>query len=142
VAHQLVGERIEAVLPLDDPGRSTSLPRGPSWTADSGLRDGRLTRDFTFVADAVRATRIAAASPNVEGGVYNIGGGTRVSLSKAISVLEELVGKPIGVDHLTRLPGDVRDTGADIDKVRAELHYEPATDLGSGHSAQLEWVSC
>ena len=41
--------------------------------------DGRQTRDFTFVADAVTAT-VAAATRGVPGDVYNIGGGTRVDL--------------------------------------------------------------
>jgi UDP-glucuronate 4-epimerase len=103
--------------------------------------DGRQTRDFTFVGDVVQATRAAAATPNLEGRVYNIGGGARVSLSEAISALGDLVGKEIGVDHLPWLPGDLRDTGAAIDKARADLHYEPVTDLRNGLSAQVEWVS-
>ena len=39
--------------------------------------DGRQTRDFTFVADAVSAT-VHAATRGKPGGVYNIGGGSRV----------------------------------------------------------------
>jgi UDP-glucose 4-epimerase len=103
--------------------------------------DGRQTRDFTFVDDVVQATRAAATIPNLEGRVYNIGGGARVGLSQAISVLEELVGKSIGVDRLPPLPGDVRDTGADIDRARADLNYEPVTDLRNGLSAQLQWAA-
>jgi UDP-glucuronate 4-epimerase len=103
--------------------------------------DGRQTRDFTFVTDVVQATRAAAAIPDLEGRVYNIGGGARVSLSTAISVLGDLIGKPIAVDHVPRLPGDLRDTGAAIDKARADLHYEPVTDLRNGLSAQVEWVA-
>jgi UDP-glucuronate 4-epimerase len=103
--------------------------------------DGRQTRDFTFVDDVVQATRAAATIPNLEGGVYNIGGGARVGLSQAISVLEELVGKSIGVDRVPLLPGDVRDTGADIDRARADLNYEPVTDLRNGLSAQLQWAA-
>jgi UDP-glucuronate 4-epimerase len=105
------------------------------------LGDGRQTRDFTFVADVVEATRAAATIPNLEGRVYNIGGGARVRLSQAISVLEDLAGKPIGVDHFPALPGDVRDTGADIAKAKTELDYEPVTDLRKGLSAQLEWAA-
>jgi UDP-glucuronate 4-epimerase len=105
------------------------------------LGDGRQTRDFTFVADVVQATRAAAIIPNLEGRVYNIGGGARVSLLHAISILEDLAGKPIGVDHFPRLPGDVRDTGADIDRATTELQYEPVTDLRKGLSAQFEWAA-
>jgi UDP-glucuronate 4-epimerase len=103
--------------------------------------DGRQSRDFTFVADVVQATRTAATAPNLDGRVYNIGGGGRVSLAEAISVLEDLLGRPIGVDHFARLPGDVMDTGADIDRAKADLHYDPVTDLKEGLSAQVEWVA-
>src|SRR5204863_9222221 len=41
--------------------------------------DGRQTRDFTFVSDAVVAT-ISASTRGTPGGVYNIGGGSRVEL--------------------------------------------------------------
>jgi nucleoside-diphosphate-sugar epimerase len=41
--------------------------------------DGFQTRDFTFIADIVTATA-AAAVQGVAGRVYNIGGGSRVSL--------------------------------------------------------------
>jgi UDP-glucuronate 4-epimerase len=105
------------------------------------LGDGRQTRDFTFVADVVQATRAVATIPNLEGRVYNIGGGARVSLSEAISIIEELAGKPIGVDRFPPLPGDVRDTGADIDRARADLNYEPVTDLRNGLAAQFEWAA-
>ncbi|MEK6630547.1 MAG: NAD-dependent epimerase/dehydratase family protein, partial [Acidobacteriota bacterium] len=42
--------------------------------------DGEQTRDFTFVADAVAAT-MAAGTRGVAGSVYNIGGGSRVSIN-------------------------------------------------------------
>jgi UDP-glucuronate 4-epimerase len=105
------------------------------------LGDGRQTRDFTFVADVVQATRAAAAAPKLDGGVYNIGGGAQVSVAQAIAVLEDLLGRPIGADHLPREPGDVRDTGADIRRARADLSYHPVTDLREGLSAQVEWVA-
>ena len=48
--------------------------------------DGEQTRDFTFVADAVTATADAAAR-GVPGRVYNIGGGSRVSLNHVLDLL-------------------------------------------------------
>jgi UDP-glucose 4-epimerase len=43
--------------------------------------DGEQTRDFTFVHDAVAAT-VAAGVQGVAGRVYNIGGGSRVSINQ------------------------------------------------------------
>src|SRR5204862_1603957 len=45
--------------------------------------DGEQTRDFTFVADAVAAT-MAAGDRGTPGGVYNIGGGSRVSINHVL----------------------------------------------------------
>ena len=54
------------------------------------LGDGLQERDFTFVEDAVEGT-LRAAERGRPGALYNIGGGTRTSLSAAISMLENLL---------------------------------------------------
>jgi nucleoside-diphosphate-sugar epimerase len=102
--------------------------------------DGRQTRDFTFVSDVVRATRSAAVAPNACGRAYNIGGGSQVSLVEALATLQELADRRAEVVHLSSEPGDVRDTAADIHRARAELGYEPTTELREGLAAQLEWI--
>src|SRR5213078_2464459 len=48
--------------------------------------DGEQTRDFTFVADAVAATA-AAGARGVPGHVYNIGGGSRVTINQVIDII-------------------------------------------------------
>src|SRR5437763_628604 len=48
--------------------------------------DGEQTRDFTYVHDAVSAT-IAAATRGVPGRVYNIGGGSRVSIHEVLEMI-------------------------------------------------------
>jgi UDP-glucuronate 4-epimerase len=100
--------------------------------------DGRQTRDFTYVGDIIAALRSAARLG--ANGIYNIGGGSRVSLAETLEVLGELIDKPLDIRHLPREPGDVRDTAADITRARAQLGYEPATTLEQGLAAELEWV--
>src|SRR3954451_10276443 len=56
--------------------------------------DGSQTRDFTFVADVVAATRAAAEVPGIAGGVYTVGGGSRVSVNEAIELLGDYAGRP------------------------------------------------
>jgi nucleoside-diphosphate-sugar epimerase len=102
--------------------------------------DGRQTRDFTYVDDVVAATRAAAAAKGVEGGVYNVGGGSRISLADAIELLGELAERPLEVDNLAAQEGDVRDTGADIERARRDLGFDPQTDFATGLAAELEWV--
>ncbi len=54
--------------------------------------DGEQTRDFTFVEDAVRAT-IAAGTRGVPGRVYNIGGGSRVSVNEVLEMIGRVAGR-------------------------------------------------
>ncbi len=102
--------------------------------------DGRQTRDFTYVGDVVTALRRAAEVPGVEGQVFNIGGGSRVDLRQAVSVLESLAERRLEVDAQTAQLGEVRDTCADTARARAELSFSPATDLDRGLAEELEWM--
>ena len=102
--------------------------------------DGRQTRDFTFVSDVVAATRAAGAAEGVGGGVYNIGGGSRVSLNSALERLAAIAGRPLDVRRREREDGDVRHTGADIAGARADLRFEPTTALEQGLAAEYDWA--
>jgi UDP-glucuronate 4-epimerase len=103
--------------------------------------DGRQTRDFTFVADVVDAALAAAVAPRAAGRVYNIGGGSRVSLNRTLEVLAAVAGRPLDVRRQGRETGDVLHTGANIDRARAELGYSPTTGLEAGLRAELRWVA-
>jgi UDP-glucose 4-epimerase len=101
--------------------------------------DGGQTRDFTFIDDAVAAT-LAAAARGRRGGVYNIGGGARVSLLEVIRQIEEIVGSAVPLRREERQKGDMRDTYADTTLARAELGYQPQVPLGEGLARQWAWV--
>jgi UDP-glucuronate 4-epimerase len=103
--------------------------------------DGRQTRDFTYVGDVVAATRAAAAASAAPGRVYNIGGGSRVSLSETLEVLARVSGRTLEVSMAEREHGDVANTGADISRARADLDFEPATSLEEGLLAEYEWAA-
>jgi UDP-glucose 4-epimerase len=102
--------------------------------------DGRQTRDFTYVDDIVTATRAAAVAAPAAGSIYNIGGGSQVSLASTIELLGEIAGAKLEVAHGPPERGDVRDTGADTTKARAELGFEAQTRLKEGLGAELEWM--
>jgi UDP-glucose 4-epimerase len=102
--------------------------------------DGRQTRDFTYVGDIVAATRAAAGTPTAPGRVFNVGGSVRTSLNRALEVLAGLAGRPLDIRRGDRESGDVKDTGADTERAREELGFEPATTLEEGLAAELEWV--
>jgi UDP-glucuronate 4-epimerase len=102
--------------------------------------DGQQTRDFTYVGDVVQATRAAASAPSVVGKVFNIGGGSRISLVHTVEVLERLVGRHLPIELDRNWEGDVRHTGADTSRARKYLGFKPTTDLYEGLRLQFEWA--
>jgi UDP-glucose 4-epimerase len=102
--------------------------------------DGRQTRDFTFVADAVSAT-LAAATRGRPGGVYNIGGGSRVQLLDVFELIRQVTGRSLRIERLEPQRGDMRDTYADTTRARADLGFAPSVTLEQGLRAQYEWMT-
>jgi UDP-glucuronate 4-epimerase len=102
--------------------------------------DGSQTRDFTYVSDIVRATRAAADGDDISGSVFNVGGGSRVSVDYAIEVIEMLADRKLEVVKTARQRGDVRDTGANIDAAREHFGFEPAMNLEQGLAAEWAWM--
>jgi UDP-glucuronate 4-epimerase len=100
--------------------------------------DGRQTRDFTYVADIVAATR--AAGEGSASGVCNVGGGSRVSLNRTLELLAGIAGRPLDVRRGERESGDVQDTGADISRARAVLGFAPSVSVEDGLAAEFAWV--
>jgi UDP-glucuronate 4-epimerase len=101
--------------------------------------DGRQSRDFTYVDDAVAAT-IAALRSAPAGAVYNVGGGSEATLRDVVALAEELSGQSLDVGFGEAAPGDVRRTLADTTRIRDELGWRPRVDLRAGLAAELEAV--
>jgi nucleoside-diphosphate-sugar epimerase len=104
--------------------------------------DGEQSRDFTFIGDIVDANIRAAAQTfdRSKPLVYNIGGGSRVTVNQVIKIIEEIVGKKVEVNYLNRMAGDAAHTGADTTLARTHLGYAPKTSVKDGIAAEVEWI--
>ena len=102
--------------------------------------DGEQTRDFTFVADAVAAT-IAAATRGVPGRVYNIGGGSRVSINQVFEMIGRVTGSQPRLNLDPAQKGDMRHTYADTSRARCDLAFAPTVGLEEGLAAEYRWLS-
>jgi nucleoside-diphosphate-sugar epimerase len=102
--------------------------------------DGRQTRDFTFVSDAVGAT-IAASTRGTPGAVYNIGGGSRVELLDVFELIGRITGRPLRLNMTEPQAGDMRDTYADTARARADLGFAASVTLEQGLRAQFQWMT-
>ncbi len=100
--------------------------------------DGRQSRDFVYVADAVQALVKAAAAPAASGKVYNIGRGEAVSVLDLVGHLQAMVGAAPGPNFAPPRAGDVRLSQADISRARRDLAYEPQVSFAEGLRRTLE----
>ncbi len=101
--------------------------------------DGEQTRDFTFVADAVRANLLAAES-SAAGVVANIGGGAQVSVNYVLELIGKLTGKSLHVEKLPVQKGDVKHTCAEGKRAAELFGYRPQIPLEEGLAREVEWL--
>jgi nucleoside-diphosphate-sugar epimerase len=101
--------------------------------------DGDQTRDFTFVSDAVNAN-VLAATRGIPGRVYNIGGGSRVTVNQVLEMIGRVSGRQPRVKSDPAQKGDMRHTFADTSLARTDLGFEPTVDLENGLAAEYRWI--
>jgi nucleoside-diphosphate-sugar epimerase len=101
--------------------------------------DGSQVRDFTFVDDAVDATLRAMTADVASGSVFNVGGGSAVSMLRLIELVEESTGHRILIGWMPAQPGDAERTGADTSRAESLLGWVPRVSLEEGIAAQVEF---
>ena len=101
--------------------------------------DGSQIRDFTFISDVVGANLLAAEADVEPGSVFNIGGGSSTSLRRVIELVESATGMQIPLESAPRAAGDPDRTGANIEKARQILGWEPEVDIELGVRQQVAW---
>ncbi len=101
--------------------------------------DGKQSRDFTYIDDAIEANVRAwlRAAPQ---GVYNVGGGSQVEVLEAIAILERALGRRAEVRFEPRPPGDPLRTRADASRLRADLDYATHVGIEDGLAAEAAWA--
>lgn len=101
--------------------------------------DGQQSRDFTHVDDIVEANWLAFEKA-LPGEVFNIGGGSRVTLNEAMEIMKEIMGRELRVDYQGVQKGDVRHTMADMSKAEEKLGYRPKVLIHDGLRTEYEWI--
>jgi nucleoside-diphosphate-sugar epimerase len=95
--------------------------------------DGEQTRDFTHIANAVRANLLACeAAEDALGEAYNAACGDRISLNQLVEILAKLAGKSVRPEYGPERPGDIKHSLADIGKATDKLGYRIEVDVHEG----------
>ena len=73
--------------------------------------------------------------------ILNIGNNNPEELMTFISYLEEYIGKKANINYLDMQPGDVIETYANIDKIKALTGFTPKTNLTTGLKIFVDWFT-
>ena len=109
---------------------------------DGGIEiygNGEQTRDFTFISDAVTGNMLAMKSHAV-GEIFNIGGGSRVSVNEVLDIVQNIAGKTAKIGYRDVQKGDVKHTLADTSRAKKNLGYMPEVDLKTGLKEEWKWL--
>ncbi len=101
--------------------------------------DGEQTRDFTFISDALNAN-LLSLQEDVAGEVFNIGGGSRISIKEVIGLLERIIGRSLAVKYQAGFKGEMKHTYADCLRARSRLGYIPQTSILEGLTQEVAWL--
>ena len=115
------------------------------------FNEGDMRRDFTFIDDIVSGVIACLDNPPADDGqakaggstsphrLYNIGNHKSEELGRMVSLIEQACGREAIVELHPLQPGDVTDTFADIDPIRADLGFQPTTPIDEGIPKFVEW---
>ena len=101
--------------------------------------DGSQVRDFTYVRDVIEANVLASSEPVPPGTVINVAGGSSTTLLRLIEMVGELAGRPVNVERLPVVAGDVERTGGSTERAAELLGWYPTVDLRDGLEEQVTW---
>jgi nucleoside-diphosphate-sugar epimerase len=93
---------------------------------------GKQSRDFTYVANVVEANILATQKNNLKGEVFNIAGGRDYNILELVKILNKILNKNIKPVFLTKRPGDVFKTEADLSKAKRLLGFVPRINFIEG----------
>ena len=105
---------------------------------------GDMRRDFTHIDDVVAGTvavldRPPDAASGVPAATYNIGNNRPEPLMRVVELLQQSTGRTTELVLEPMQPGDVKETYADIDPLRAAVGFEPRTPIERGIPDFVAW---
>ena len=117
---------------------------------------GNMRRDFTYIDDVVESVvRLVDRAPSVNPKwssdtpdpasssapwrVYNIGNNNPIEILEVVRLLEDAIGMKAKRELLPMQPGDVPATFADVDDLKRDVGFKPATPIADGIARFIAW---
>jgi dTDP-L-rhamnose 4-epimerase len=105
------------------------------------FEDGKESRDFVYIDDAVDATILGIEKDEANYEVFNVGLGKAIDVNTVASTLVKVYdsNSKITITGNYRL-GDIRDNYADLTKIKNKLGFEPKVSFEEGIRRFTAWV--
>lgn len=106
------------------------------------FNNGDLSRDFTYIDDIVNgviATLLETPDKKSLYKLYNIGNSKPVQLLEYIEAIEKALDKKAIKQMMPMQPGDVKQTYANVARLKNDFNYQPKTEVTKGIAAFVEW---
>jgi UDP-glucose 4-epimerase len=102
--------------------------------------DGEQRRDFTYVANVVDATLLAADTEGASGRIFNAAASAPASVNQVAGTIAGILGRELATSQAPPRPGDIRDSWADISAAREAFGWEPQVGLEEGLRRTIEFL--
>src|SRR5437763_6087758 len=105
------------------------------------LGDGRQSRDFTYIDNAVDANLLACKAPvsQAAGRVFNVATGERADLNETFRILKKIMSFQGQVKYGPERAGYVKHSLADITRAEKHLGYKAKVEFEAGLSRTIKW---
>lgn len=103
--------------------------------------DGLQTRDFIYIEDVVEANLLALNQTQAAMECFNIASGKNINLIELAHIILKLTKSNSEIKHLDPLPGDIRDSLAEISFTNERLKFKPSYTLEKGLYETVQWFN-
>jgi UDP-glucose 4-epimerase len=100
--------------------------------------DGRQTRDYVYVGDAVRA--FLAAGDSGRPGTWNVGAGVEVAVLDLVDIIAAVAGRDIRPAFAAPRAGELQRSAVAPDRAAGELGWRASTPLAEGVRRVYQWI--
>jgi nucleoside-diphosphate-sugar epimerase len=101
--------------------------------------DGRQSRDFLYVKDAVKAFLSAARAAGSGEAVLNVGTGKFITIKQLWGLISGLSGFNARAEYQKPRPGDIPKSVANVERARTTLGFEPDYSIAKGLEVTFDW---
>jgi len=101
--------------------------------------DGRQTRSFLYISDAVNALLRMMVKEGLKGEVINIGNPNEITILELAQLVKKLIDSKSKIEFHPPRPDDPKRRCPDISKAKNLIEWEPKTTLEEGLKHTIKW---